>query len=59
MKVNTPGKIVPYKCCPPSLNIGARLVLTQMVFLTNITHFQVLSVTFIEYGQKVNKHDVT
>ncbi len=30
-----------------------------MFFLTNIvTHFQVLFVTFIEYGQNINKHDI-
>ncbi len=29
-------------------------------FLNNIfTHFQVLSVTFIEYGQNVNIHDIS
>ena len=31
-----------------------------MFFLTNIvTHFQPLSVTFIEYGQNVNKHYIS
>ncbi len=30
-----------------------------MFFLTNVaTHFQVLSATFIEYRQNVNKHDI-
>ncbi len=30
-----------------------------MLFLTNLTHIQVLSVTFIEYGQNVNKHNIS
>ncbi len=30
------------------------------VLLTNVvTHFLVLSITFIEYGQNVNKHDIS
>ncbi len=38
-------KIVPYKCYLP-------------IFLTNVTHFQLLYETFIENGQNVNKHDI-
>ncbi len=31
----------------------------QMLFLTNaVTHFRVFSVTFIEYGQNINIHDI-
>ncbi len=45
MKVITPGKIVPHKCCLPSLNISVKRILTQTFILTNtVTHFQVLSV---------------
>ncbi len=60
MRVITPGKIVPYKCCLPSTNISVKKILTQKLFLNNIvTHFQVLSVKFFEYGQNVNKHDIS
>ncbi len=60
MKVITLGKIVPYKFCLPSSNNSLKKVLTQTFFLTNIvTHFQVLSVTFTECGQNVNKHDIS
>ncbi len=30
-----------------------------MFFLTNISHFKVLPVTFIEFRQNVNKHDIS
>ncbi len=30
--------------------------MTPTFFLTNVTDFQLLSVTFIEYGQNVKKH---
>ncbi len=45
MKVITPGKIVPHKCCLPNWNISLTkdfyvVVLFHYVF----THFQVLSV---------------
>ncbi len=57
MKLTTSGKIVSYKCCPLSLNISLKKVLKQTFFLTNVvTHFQLLSVTLIEYGHNVNKH---
>ncbi len=56
MKVFTPGKIVPYKCAFLAQILALRRILTQMFFFTNaITHFQLLSVMFIEYGQNVNK----
>ncbi len=54
-KIITPGKIVPSKCCLPSWNISVK-DFTQTFFLTNITHFQILSVTFTEYRQNVSKH---
>ncbi len=34
------------------------MILTQTFFLTIVTHSQVLSVTFVEYGQNVNKHAI-
>ncbi len=56
MKVNTPEKIVPYKCCLPSSSISVKKNFDQTVFLTNIVaHFHVLSVIFFEHGQNVNK----
>ncbi len=61
-KVNTPGKIpawltMTYKGCLPSSNISLKKDFDTDVLLTNVvTHVQVLSVTFIEYGQNVNKH---
>ncbi len=59
MTVITPGKIVPYKCCLLARILARRRILTQTFFLTNaVTHFQVLSEMFTEYGQNVNKHDV-
>ncbi len=30
MKIITPGKIVPFKCCLPSLNTTGRRILTQV-----------------------------
>ncbi len=60
MKVITPRKIVPFKCCLPSSNISVKKDFTEMFFLTNVvTHFQVLSVTFTEYGKNVNKCDIS
>ncbi len=58
MKVITPGKIVPYKRCLPSLNISVKRDFDADVLFTNVTHFQLLSVTSIEYGQNVNKHKI-
>ncbi len=43
-EVITPGKIVPYKHCLPGSNISM-----QTLFLADITQFQALSVTFVEY----------
>ncbi len=46
-----------HKCCLHNRNIGMQRSFTQMFFLTNdVTQFQLLSVTFMEYGQNVNKH---
>ncbi len=60
LKVITPGKIVPYKCCLSSWNISAKKDFYTDILLTNVvTHFQLLSVTCIEYGQNVNKHDIS
>ncbi len=51
-----PGKIVPRKCCLPGSNTSMKKDFDADVLLPNVvTHFQVLSVTFIEYGQNVNK----
>ncbi len=47
-KVTMPEKIVPYKCCKDFYTD----------YLTDVSHFQVLSATFIEYGQNVNKHNI-
>ncbi len=39
--------------------LALRRILTQISFLTEVvTHFQLLFVTFIEYGQHVNKHNI-
>ncbi len=49
-KVIAPGKIDPYKCFLPSLNISVeRNVVSQ---------FKLLSVAFIGSGQNVNKHHI-
>ncbi len=59
MEIITPGKIVPFKCCLPSWNISVKKDLTQVFFKNNaVTYFQLLSVTFTEYGQNVNKHRI-
>ncbi len=58
-KIITPGKTVPYKRCLPSWNISMKTELTRTFFLTNATHFQLLSVTFIKYEQNVNKQDIS
>ncbi len=59
-KVITPGKIVPNKCCRPSLNIHVKKDFNTDVLLQDVvTHIQVLSVTFIEYGQNVNKYNIS
>ncbi len=47
-KVITPGKIVPDKCCLPSSNTSVRAILTQTFFLTDVTHFQLLSVSLLK-----------
>ncbi len=53
-KVITPGKIVPYKRCLPSLNVTVMNDFDTDVHLSNVvTHFQLFSVTFVEYGQNV------
>ncbi len=55
-EIIAPGKIVPYKCCLPSLNISVKRDLTQTFLLTNtVTHFQLLSVKSTEYEQNGNK----
>ncbi len=41
MKVITPGKIVPYKSCLPCSNTSVKVDFDTL-FLTNVTHFQVL-----------------
>ncbi len=54
-KVITPGKIVPFDYCLPTWNISV----TKDVFLNLCCHtFSLLSLTFIEYGQHVNKHSI-
>ncbi len=58
-KVITPGKVVPYKCCLPNLNVSVKKDFDTDVLLTDVTHFQLLSLTFIEYGQNVNKHCIS
>ncbi len=58
MKVNTPGKIVPSKCCLPSLNISVKRDLTQTFFLINVT-FSGTFVMFTEHGQNVSKQDIS
>ncbi len=45
-------EIVPYKCCHPSLNISEKKDSDTDFF------FPVLSITFIEHGQNVNKHTI-
>ncbi len=57
-KVITPRKIVPYKCCLPSSNISVKKDFNKDIFLTNVTHFEVLFVTLTEYGQIINKHHI-
>ncbi len=60
MEVITPGKIVPYKCCLPGLNISTQRNFDTDFLLTNIvTHLQVPPVMFIEYWQSVNKHNIS
>ncbi len=55
IKVITPGKIVPYECCPSNWNISIKDFDTDVFLTYAVTHCQVLSVTFIECGQNVNK----
>ncbi len=50
MKVIMPRKIVPHRCCLPSLNITMKKNFDIDNLLTYATHFQVLSVMFIEQG---------
>ncbi len=48
IKVITPEKIVPYKCCLPSSDISMKRDFDTDVPLTNaVTHFQLLFVTII------------
>ncbi len=59
MKVITPGKIVTSAAFIARTLVRGRIS-TQTFFSTNaVTHFQVLSVTFIEYGQNVNEHHIS
>ncbi len=59
MEMILPGKIVPYKCCLPSTNISVKKDFDADVLLSNVTHLQVLSVIFIEYGQNIHKRDIS
>ncbi len=55
MKVITPGKIGTSTAFIARTLVRGRIS-TQTFFSANaVTHFQVLSVTFIEYGQNVKK----
>ncbi len=47
MKVTTPGKIVPYKCCIPSSNNSLKDFGKDVFFNYVVTHFQELSVTLL------------
>ncbi len=59
MKVIMPGKTVPYKCCLPNSNISVTKVFDTDVLFNIITHFQGLSIMFIEHGQNVNIRDIS
>ncbi len=60
LKIVTPGKIVPHIVPAPLAWILAWIrILTQTFFWTYITHFQLLSVMFTEYGQNANTHDIS
>ncbi len=39
IKVITPGKIVPYKCCLPNSNISVKKDLDTDVLFNTVTHF--------------------
>ncbi len=55
-EVITPGKKKPYKCCLCSSNISMEKDFDMDVLFIKVVIF---SVMFIEYGQNVNKHDIS
>ncbi len=60
-EVITPGKIVPYEYGLPSSNISIMKDFDTDVLLNQCHTFSssLLSVTFTEYGQNVDKHDTS